>query len=70
MPLNSAKAHAVPQPVMNISIPKRRGLVSPPSSLLSSPSNIPFDKIKIYVLAPHLETEDNNINYYYDFTQS
>ncbi len=70
MPINSAKAHAVPQPVMNISIPKRRGLVSPPSSLLSSPSNIPFDKIKIYVLAPHLETEDNNINYYYDFTQS
>ncbi|MEY3153275.1 MAG: hypothetical protein ACK5AB_05165 [Bacteroidota bacterium] len=72
MPINSAKALAVPQPVININIPKRKGLVSPPFSLLPRPSSnqIPFEKICIYVLAPHLETEDNNINYYYDFTQS
>jgi D-alanine-D-alanine ligase len=56
--------------VINVSVPKRRGLTTYPSPLIPSPSNIPFDKIEIYVLAPHLETEDNNINYYYDFTQS
>ena len=72
MPINSAKALAVPQPVINIHIPKRKGLVSPPFSLLphTASTQIPFEKICIYVLAPHLETEDNNINYYYDFTQS
>jgi D-alanine-D-alanine ligase len=33
-------------------------------------ASIPTDKIFVYVLAPYLETEDNNINYYYDFSQS
>jgi D-alanine-D-alanine ligase len=60
----------VPQPVINVSVPKRKGLTTYPLPLHPSPSNIPFDKIEIYVLAPYLETEDNNINYYYDFTQS
>lgn len=27
-------------------------------------------KIKVWVLAPYVETEDDNINYYYDFSQS
>ena len=26
--------------------------------------------LKVYVLAPHVETNDENIDYYYDFTQS
>lgn len=29
-----------------------------------------FHQIKVWVLAPHLETADANIDYYYDFTQS
>ncbi len=38
---------------------------SNPSALLhSSPP------LKVWVLAPHLENGDNNIDYYYDFTQS
>lgn len=32
--------------------------------------NIPLHNVSIYVLAPHLESDDNNINYYYDFSQS
>ncbi|MEY3563581.1 MAG: hypothetical protein RLZZ294_1587 [Bacteroidota bacterium] len=70
MPIHSTNARAVPQPVINVSVPKRKGLTTYPLPLHPSPSNIPFDKIEIYVLAPYLETEDNNINYYYDFTQS
>ena len=27
-------------------------------------------KLKVWVLAPYVETEDDNINYYYDFSQS
>jgi D-alanine-D-alanine ligase len=30
----------------------------------------PIQKLKIWVLYPHLETEDPNLKYYYDFTQS
>jgi len=30
----------------------------------------PFRKLKVWVLFPHLETEDPNLQYYYDFTQS
>ncbi|HTD94355.1 MAG TPA: hypothetical protein VK644_11100 [Chitinophagaceae bacterium] len=30
----------------------------------------PLRKIKIWVLYPHLETEDPNLKYYYDFSQS
>ncbi|MFN5008648.1 MAG: hypothetical protein ACK5EZ_04645 [Bacteroidota bacterium] len=70
MPIHSTNARAVPQPVINVSVPKRKGLTTYPLPLHPSPSNIPFEKIEIYVLAPYLETEDNNINYYYDFTQS
>jgi len=29
-----------------------------------------LEKIKVFVLAPSLITEDANINYYYDFSQS
>ena len=70
MPINSANAYAVQQPMPNISVNSRSRIQSPPLSLVPRPSKIPFDKIFIYVLAPYLETEDNNINYYYDFTQS
>lgn len=31
---------------------------------------IPLQEIRIFVLAPHLETSDTNIDYYYDFSQS
>ncbi|MFN0082259.1 MAG: hypothetical protein ACKVOM_07035 [Ferruginibacter sp.] len=31
---------------------------------------IPLHKLKIWVLAPYLQTNDANIDYYYDFTQS
>lgn len=33
-------------------------------------SDIPLHKLKIWVLAPYLLTNDENIDYYYDFTQS
>jgi len=33
-------------------------------------ASIPNDELFIHVLAPYLETSDNNINYYYDFSQS
>jgi D-alanine-D-alanine ligase len=33
-------------------------------------AKIPVNKLKVWVLAPHLETADANIDYYYDFTQS
>ena len=29
-----------------------------------------LNDVFIYVLAPHLESEDENISYYYDFSQS
>ena len=32
--------------------------------------NIPIHKLKIWVLAPYLQTNDANIDYYYDFSQS
>ncbi len=37
-----------------------------------NPCMFPFENhlIKIWVLAPHLETKDANIDYYYDFNQS
>ena len=31
---------------------------------------VPIDRLKIWVLAPHLITDDANIDYYYDFSQS
>ena len=30
----------------------------------------PFRKYKVWVLVPHLETDDPNLQYYYDFSQS
>lgn len=37
---------------------------------MSSPHSVSLDHYKIWVLAPHLETDDPNLQYYYDFTQS
>ena len=34
------------------------------------PDTIPLNKLKVWVLAPHLESDDPNIQCYYDFTQS
>ncbi|WP_462222021.1 D-alanine--D-alanine ligase family protein [Ferruginibacter sp.] len=31
---------------------------------------VPLEKLKVWVLAPHLITNDANIDYYYDFSQS
>jgi len=31
---------------------------------------IPLEKLKVWVLAPYLQTNDSNIDYYYDFSQS
>ncbi len=31
---------------------------------------VPLNKIKVWVLAPYLQTNDANIDYYYDFSQS
>lgn len=33
-------------------------------------ASLPVNNMKVYVLAPYLETTDDNINYYYDFSQS
>ncbi len=33
-------------------------------------ASIPNDEVFVHVLAPYLETSDDNINYYYDFSQS
>jgi len=41
---------------------------------MSSPSSflpvVPLENLKVWVLAPHLVTNDANIDYYYDFSQS
>ena len=70
MPINSAKAYALQQPMPNINVSTRSRRITPPLSLVPPSIDIAFEKIKIYVLAPYLETVDDNINYYYDFTQS
>jgi D-alanine-D-alanine ligase len=31
---------------------------------------IPYNQLKVWVLAPSIETDDSNIDYYYDFSQS
>ncbi len=33
-------------------------------------SSLPAERLKVWVLAPFVETEDPNLEYYYDFTQS
>lgn len=37
---------------------------------MKSPESVLFAPYQVWVLAPHLESEDPNIQYYYDFTQS
>lgn len=41
-----------------------------PTASTFSPFNIPNNKLKIWLLVPHLESGDPNLQYYYDFTQS
>ena len=41
--------------------------MAPSNSFLSA---IPLNQLYVWVLAPHLETNDPNIDYYYDFSQS
>src|SRR6188474_2713995 len=41
--------------------------MSKPTTFLSSLSP---EKLKVWVLAPYLQTNDENIDYYYDFSQS
>jgi D-alanine-D-alanine ligase len=45
---------------------KKKGL----KRKVSRPEVDPIDKLKIWVLYPHLQTDDPNLQYYYDFTQS
>ena len=33
-------------------------------------STVPLERLKVWVLAPYLVTNDANIDYYYDFSQS
>jgi D-alanine-D-alanine ligase len=51
---------------------KKSHLISSAQHLLSEEpaSLISNHKLKIWVLAPHLETNDEQIDYYYDFSQS
>lgn len=46
---------------------KKKGLKK--KSLAPKQKN-PLDKLKVWVLYPHLHTTDPNLQYYYDFTQS
>lgn len=41
--------------------------MAPSNSFLSA---VPLNQLYVWVLAPHLETNDPNIDYYYDFSQS
>lgn len=41
--------------------------MSPSNPFLSA---VPLQQLYVWVLAPHLETDDPNIDYYYDFSQS
>ncbi len=41
--------------------------MAPSNSFLSA---VPLNQLYVWVLAPHLETKDPNIDYYYDFSQS
>lgn len=40
-----------------------------PASVILPSLTIPLEKLKIWLLIPHVESEDPNIQYYYDFTQ-
>lgn len=37
---------------------------------VASPRIDPIEKLKVWVLYPHLQTDDPNLQYYYDFSQS
>ena len=41
--------------------------MAPSNSFLSA---VTLNQLYVWVLAPHLETKDPNIDYYYDFSQS
>jgi D-alanine-D-alanine ligase len=41
-----------------------------PTSSTSSPLNIPSNQLKIWLLVPYVHSDDPNIQYYYDFSQS
>jgi D-alanine-D-alanine ligase len=41
-----------------------------PTASTSSPLNIPNNQLKIWLLIPHVEPGDPNLQYYYDFSQS
>lgn len=45
---------------------KKKGL----KRKVSRPEVDPIEKLKVWVLYPHLQTEDPNLQYYYDFSQS
>jgi D-alanine-D-alanine ligase len=45
---------------------KKKGL----KRKVSRPEVDPIDKLKVWVLYPHLQTDDPNLQYYYDFSQS
>ena len=49
---------------VKLAMPSNETMAEFPGSL------IPLEKLCIWVLAPHLESADENINYYYDFSQS
>jgi D-alanine-D-alanine ligase len=41
-----------------------------PTASTSSPLNISNNQLKIWLLIPHVESDDPNLQYYYDFSQS
>ncbi len=43
---------------------------SPSETPFKLNESIPLTHLKVWVLAPHLETNDPNLDYYYDFSQS
>jgi D-alanine-D-alanine ligase len=45
---------------------KKKGL----KRKVSRPEVDPIEKLKVWVLYPHLQTDDPNLQYYYDFSQS
>lgn len=51
-------------------MPETKQQGSFPESIIKLSESIPLHHIKVWVLAPHLETNDPNLDYYYDFTQS
>ncbi len=44
--------------------------MTPPGDRFPFHDALPLDQLKVWVLAPKVETDDPNLEYYYDFTQS